>query len=567
MILTLIGTISFAQVIFQVQSPAPVAANYPNEYTEPAPGGGWGNLDLTDPANSITGTLMFVDAPGGDTIACFALTTNLTGKIAVLYREDCEFGVKALNAQNQGAIGVVIINNVIDAPIKPGAGASGINVTIPVIHIYQADGALLRDDIIAGNVTAFIGAKMGYLPNDIGTYEKDVVLARRSSNLSSLSTDASEFSVVTGLWVRNFGNQPQSNIDVDVNISYASSSVYSNSVNIPTFAVGDSIFVALGVFSQASYPVGDYTMTYTITNSVTDDDPTDNVRTSVFRIDPEIYTYARLDPSTHEVLSSSQSRANFDTDYGLCITFDDPNASRVEAAGLTFSAVTNEADVLTGDYVEIKVYQWDDVFTDIDDPNFGYTDINLITSEYFIYDGDYQDSIIYVPFTTFGNIPLLDNQRYLFCVTTESLTMFINTDNVRDYKTTTDSVVKQIVAPIEIDGRWISSFTGSGSHSVPSVSITMPLSTNVADVSKNNEIVPFPNPTIDMINIPVGKRNGAAVIEVVDVTGKIVLTKNVNFNNNQLLALDVSSIENGLYIVNMTFENGDTSNFNVVISR
>ena len=42
---------------------------------------------------------------------CNPLINNLTGKIAVIYRNTCEFGAKALNAQNAGAIGVIIIKN------------------------------------------------------------------------------------------------------------------------------------------------------------------------------------------------------------------------------------------------------------------------------------------------------------------------------------------------------------------------------------------------------------------------------------------------------------------------
>jgi hypothetical protein len=52
------------------------------------------------------------DATAADSLACNAVTSDVNGKIAVLYRGDCQFGVKAKNAQDAGAIAVIIINNV-----------------------------------------------------------------------------------------------------------------------------------------------------------------------------------------------------------------------------------------------------------------------------------------------------------------------------------------------------------------------------------------------------------------------------------------------------------------------
>src|SRR5690606_22313930 len=45
-----------------------------------------------------------------DTEAC-ATVTGVSGKWALIYRGNCEFGAKALNAQNAGAIGVIIYNH------------------------------------------------------------------------------------------------------------------------------------------------------------------------------------------------------------------------------------------------------------------------------------------------------------------------------------------------------------------------------------------------------------------------------------------------------------------------
>ena len=71
MILTLIGTMSFAQVIFQIQAPStPVPlqnTTYPLEWADPS-GGDWATPDLNVPANSVTAALEFVDDGDGPTL-------------------------------------------------------------------------------------------------------------------------------------------------------------------------------------------------------------------------------------------------------------------------------------------------------------------------------------------------------------------------------------------------------------------------------------------------------------------------------------------------------------------
>jgi len=571
--MTLVSAFTFAQVIFQVQTPASVAGTYSSIWGDQATLG-WGGPDMNIPANAITDTLMFVDAPGGDTIACAPpLATNLTGKIAVVYRASCQFGSKALAAQNAGAVGVIIINNVPGLP-PLGAGNDGAMVTIPVIGISQADGALLRNDIIAGTVTAFIGSKVGLFPDDLGVRRSDVIRARRFSNLAPLSTNASEFSVQTGTWVRNIGNQTQNGASATVDILYNSVSVYTNTVAINNLLPGDSIFVPLGTFSQTNYPVGLYEMTYTIATANPDGDPNDNVVEANFMINANDYSYGRIDPLTNELLSPSASRPGGTfNEYEMCITFDDPNASRMIAQGLTFSAVTNVPDTLTNALIETRAYQWDDVFTDINDPNLDFANLTLLSSDFFVYAGDYQDSNIYVPFksntSTVTPIPLLDNQRYLFCVSTSNQILFMGSENQLDY-TTTQATYLQLAAPISIDGAFINTVAQGmsfGLDFIPAISVTFDIVNSVNDIAKENTIVPFPNPAKDVIGIPVGNVSGSAQLDVFDIAGKLVLSKNLRFKANEVVSVNVSNIDAGTYVFKMKFEDNTSKAFNVLISK
>lgn len=79
--------------------------------------------------------------------ACTALNTlnaaAVAGKIALLDRGTCGFTVKVKNAQNAGAIGVLVADNVAGSP-PPGLGGTDATITIPAVRITQADGAALR---------------------------------------------------------------------------------------------------------------------------------------------------------------------------------------------------------------------------------------------------------------------------------------------------------------------------------------------------------------------------------------------------------------------------------------
>ena len=76
---------------------------------------------------------------------------DLSGKIALIRRGVCEFGFKALVAQNAGAIGVVVINNVEGAPIIMAPGDFGDQVTIPILMISDVTGAAIVAELEAGN--------------------------------------------------------------------------------------------------------------------------------------------------------------------------------------------------------------------------------------------------------------------------------------------------------------------------------------------------------------------------------------------------------------------------------
>ena len=105
--------------------------------------------DLT----SLSGTLVLVDdGSGNPNEGCSSLTNGaaISGNIAVVYRGSCNFSSKALNAQNEGALAVIVVNNVSGPAVGMASGDDGDQVTIPTFMLSQADGQAIINELASG---------------------------------------------------------------------------------------------------------------------------------------------------------------------------------------------------------------------------------------------------------------------------------------------------------------------------------------------------------------------------------------------------------------------------------
>ena len=97
-------------------------------------------------ATPVTGDVMPISTDGCTAFnAANALAVN--GNIALIDRSSaCAFVVKVKNAQNAGAIAVLIADNVAGSP-PPGLGGTDATITIPSVRITQADGVTLKNQL------------------------------------------------------------------------------------------------------------------------------------------------------------------------------------------------------------------------------------------------------------------------------------------------------------------------------------------------------------------------------------------------------------------------------------
>ncbi len=563
---------SNAQVIVAGVSPQPIVANY--TFTWADPGSGWGTPDFNIPGTYVQDTLMLVDDGSQGTNAqghpiaqegCNPLINNLTGKIAVIYRNTCEFGMKALNAQNAGAVAVIVINRD-PAVIAMGAGASGVNVTIPVVMIQNTDGDAIVNQMASGAVVMFLGNKTGLYANDGGVSPKAALLPKQAIVPSYIAQNGTEFNFDLGARVFNYGNQAQASISLNAKITNpAGATVYDNSVTGLSIAAGDSTDVypggasTLPQFSLATYPTGTYTVTYTVGLGVADQYDADNVLTSTFTISDSLYSYAQADATTGLPAGGNFYRPGTNNQtFSVCSVINDPNASRMSVEGIYFAATTSTASavLLTGEEMALYLYKWEDAFADLNDANLAFTTLTEVASGFYYYPGDLQGETVYGAFTTPANLE--DNQRYLACVQTVNLSLYIGHENNTDY-TWNEAYYLQPMSPNESDGTYFAAGFGSD---VPS-SIAMKVGETVGINELNTvEGMAYPNPATDLVTISI-EGEGVANLTVTDVAGRVAMTNQVSLTAGQA-ELNIANLEAGVYIFNVVLENGKTAQFNVV---
>jgi minor extracellular serine protease Vpr len=85
------------------------------------------NYTVTDPANG-----------------CAPFTADLTGQIALIDRGVCTFGTKVFDAENAGALGVLIVNNRAGDPIPMALDDTLPPPTIPAAMLNRADGSAIK---------------------------------------------------------------------------------------------------------------------------------------------------------------------------------------------------------------------------------------------------------------------------------------------------------------------------------------------------------------------------------------------------------------------------------------
>jgi hypothetical protein len=567
-----------AQVITAGVSPASIQGNYDFSWADPA-GGDWGSPDFLIPGVNVIDTLIMMDDgtagtnPQGNPMSaegCAPAVNNQTSFIAVISRNTCECGAKALSAHNAGAEAVIIINRE-DEVIDMGGGADGLTVTIPVVFISSVSGAALVAEMQNGPVVMFLGNKLGAFNDDVGANDGELLVSPYGG-ANSRQFDGFDL----GIQVYNFGNNTQSDITVQATIDGPGGNVYDETVGPLTMATGDTVSIFNGNTDEfppfnlggiGNYPNGLYTLTYSLNMAATDESDFDNTFTSTFSVVDNVLSSANVNGSEEPV--ANQYPSNSTTEYQSCMMVQEANASTMATNGMWIVPHVDSAagETLSGAEIFVNAYQWDDGWVDLDDPNYqfdpttndAFLNLNLLSfGTHYPASESEIDVPVMVNFQT--DFQLQDNVRYLFCIQTfESATVSFGYDNGINYDGN-QGIFRQPISPVHVDGEWYAA--GWAGVSAPSIALNI---FDPAELGLEENTIggsAFPNPANDKVTINLNAE-GDAQLTVADVTGKIAFVAPITLVNGSA-SVDMSTLASGVYTFNVALESGAVSTFNVV---
>jgi len=572
------GFAANSQVVVAGVSPAAIQGNYAFTWADPA-GGDWGSPDFLTPGIFVEDTLQILDDgtpglnPQGNPMSaegCNPPAASLLGKIAVIYRNTCEFGAKALAAENAGAVAVIIVNREDDI-VEMGGGADGLTVTIPVVMLSSVNGAALVNEMNNGPVVMFIGNKVGAFVNDAGA-NKGELLVSPYGGANSRQFDGFEL----GIQVYNFGTNDQANVTVTANIDGPGGNVYNEVVGPLAILSGDTVSIFNGNTDEfplfnlggiGNYPAGLYTLTYTIDMGIADDSDFDNEFVSTFSVVDNTLALSNVDAAGMPIANTFPS--NSTTEYQSCTMVQESNASTMAVQGVyMIPHADTSVDVFAGAEIFANVYQWDDAWVDLDDPNYqfdpttndAFQNLNLITfGTHYPASDDDVDDVAYIPFTT--PLGLQDGVRYLFCLQTyEPAVISFGYDNAINYSGNV-GIFRQPVSPVHVDGEWYSG--GWSGVSAPSMALRV---FDPAELGLTNngavEGRAYPNPANDVVTVALNA-TGDAVLTVSDVTGKIAMSSAITLANGTA-SVSIADLASGVYTFHVALASGEVSTFSVV---
>jgi len=570
--------VSYSQIIFRVDAPASIAGVY--GHTNNGDGSSWGLANLNDPNSAVLDTVVLADdgTPGvnaqgnpASATGCNTLPAgSLAGKIAMVFRGDggnpaigaCSFGVKVLNCQNAGALAVIIVNRE-ETTFAMAGGNEGAQSTIPVAMVTLSTGKAILDQIKAGkDVVAFLG-KVVY-NNNVTMPVNNQLRPSFGSIQKNILSDAAYGKTKLGSWIYNTGKLDQNTVVLNATVKNGTSTLYDKSANVALVS-GDSAFVFLPELDMTAYALGKYDLTYKVgINSVdsgTDEFASDNVITTSFFVTDSIFAQSRFD-STSAVKATNFYSFTGTTggEFQACTPFKTKVGSKIIGDGVWFGGLaTNAAKSLVGVELTMELNLWDDQFTDANDVTLQTLNPDQIVK--YTYSANDQNKSIFFKFD--APYQFTDNQRYLVCIKSiDSDSTFFGFDENTRYSTNYDTINQ--LGPVLIVGN--TGYTaGSASGFSPAIGIK-----TVNNVTALNEVstvssLAYPNPAVAALTINVNA-NGAAQLTVTDLAGKTVKNEKVTIAN-KMLATNVNDLNAGTYVFNLQFENGQTSQFKVVVAK
>lgn len=533
-----------------------------------------------------TADVVFVDdGTANPNQGCNAATNGaaLAGKIALIDRGSCEFGVKCLNAEMAGAIAVVVFNSAANAglgTIVMGAGAVGATVTIPAVMLSYEDGQTIRATMMTETVNMTIGNVV---------FDHDLSLdAKRLSNMINgvmpiNQAEALGIGFTPGINALNKGLNDATNVGAHGVIMHTpvggtASQVYDDSNDVPFLAKDSSAFIALSDYTPAE-GAGSYEVTYTV-SSTEGDSPeagSDNEFKTKFILSDNVYCRGRWDAANNRPISTIGRTVGGGGSVEFLAGFEMPIGLGYKLDSIQFQIFpqTGTLGGLGANTVNGYVYEWedangDDLITNDELSIVGYAPVEFAdtsaTSAWVkaeIYD--------YLELEPGGYIVPDDNKRYFVGVRYEGAgVVFFGFDDGYDQTVALDNglITRDFDLPYIVITSWNNGvpdiemgglFTGTFGSIASALYITPYTSPSVEVAPSNVTVTLSPNPTSNQLVVEskLKSATGGITYTIRDNAGRLVYSSSKTLNNDyDKTSFDTSAFAAGQYFIVITTDQG-----------
>ncbi len=582
------------------------------------PANNWGSVEITSTYTNIP-VEQVDDGTSDPTLGCNTLTnTTLAGKAALIDRGDCAFSIKAQNAQDKGAVIVIIVNNEPLGTIGMlGTAPSGPAVNIPVLMVNKSDGDMIKSELANGVTISLTPWSFGFdydLAIEQGQQIKPFNLTQPYFLLEEASFLSNQEYYYTYKGATFFNNYSKDTLDTvahqtaiydGATVVYSQGSrVYYDSTNplMPTTDTATTLPHPTGyepdiydvrVFRD-SFDMTTLTpnKTYTLENIVdpisrdpsgADGYPLDNIATSKFTLTDSVYGKSTLNADgtlyMDDVVVPSTS-----SEWGPILHFPyiPSGNTKLYMDKVTvpvYLSMRANTDDLDGKKITINVYQW--INTDGDSAiDHGELTSNLFASEVYTFP---TGSIVDPATRTLTvDIPLYDIDSgdpgvevdgegvYWVSMTvdgTSTSNYGFAVDNSADNHDRQRLYVFSTWNTNPNSGLWVSGlytdnfysyYTNTGQVAMNVTLATREETDAITDVDESLALNIFPNPAEDFTNLEVKADGVQEFISYVmtDITGKVVGYETVKNVSENNFQLDVTSLPAGSYIIKVSTPEG-----------
>lgn len=552
--LSLCMTGAFAQAILTVNN-----SSAAGDYQDLGVTVDWGHA-----IGVITGDLVIVDddvAANSETDACEPLANGaaVAGNIALVDRGSCYFADKAVNAENAGAIAVIICNINPNEIINMSAPAGIDTDSIPAIMISLE----LCNDIRAAMANETVNVTMTDAFNVLGS---SVAYATQTpkDQILPLSNIQAAF--------QNRGSEVQYGLEIKCDITDPMGTVTTLALPAEeTDSLPPGSWIA--TFPDAYTPamVGEYTARF-YNNGATTTNYLDGVdeETTKFYITDDVFTHDDGSGNSRR-LSAGAGR------FAMGSIF--PIVSSADALSATFAIA--EPDSIPGEIVTLAVYKLDtngDGNID-EDGSYAFEDVDLGDilgfASHEVVGGSAQHSEITVDIADFngGGVLRLEGTAEnpgLYMLVIEYI------DNNTLYLSSPNDIQNAPIAPITVqddDGNDVSGFVGNtfvrdasqwftggfngGPQAILRLNVSPAVGVNEPELEEGSVSV-MPNPASELVSVALDFAELASTVEVslLDITGRTLSTEIYNNVQQETVTMNVSDYASGTYFINVRTEEG-----------